>query len=71
MIIDKLREIMQLQNNIKLDDLEYTAKREKHYNFCKYSLSIVFLRDIHEGNLSLEDADKEQSQLVNELKDTG
>ena len=36
---------MQLQNNIKLDDLEYTAKSGKH------------LRDIHEGNLPLRDAD--------------
>ena len=27
LIIDKLKEIMQLRNNIKLDDLEYTAKR--------------------------------------------
>ena len=27
LIINKLKEIMQLQNNIKLDDLEYTTKR--------------------------------------------
>ena len=29
LIIDKLKEIRQLQNNIKLDNLEYTTKREK------------------------------------------
>ena len=62
---------MQLQNNIKLDDLEYRVKREKRYNFSKYSIPIVFQRDIHEGNVSLEDADEEQSQFVNELKDMG
>ena len=28
--IDKLKEIKQLQNNIKLDTLEYAAKREKY-----------------------------------------
>ena len=28
-IIDKLEEIMQLQNNIKSDDLEYTVKKEE------------------------------------------
>ena len=38
---------MQLQKNIKLDDLEYTKKRGKHYNFGRYSLPIVFLRDTH------------------------
>ena len=28
-IIDKLEEIMQLQNNIKSDGLEYTVKKEE------------------------------------------
>ena len=69
MIVDKLKEIMQLQNNIKLDDLEYPTKRGKRYNFRRYSLHVVPLRDIHKGNLSLEDADKEQIQLANELND--
>ena len=53
---------MQLQNNIKLDDLEYTTKRGTRYNFSRYPLPIVFLRDIYEENLSLEDADEEQTQ---------
>ena len=30
LIIDKIKEIKQLQNNIKLDTLEYAAKREKY-----------------------------------------
>ena len=53
---------MQLQKNIKLDDLEYTVEREKRDNFNKYSLPIVFLRGIRmrEGNLILENADKEK-----------
>ena len=55
LIIDKLKKIMPLQNNIKLDDIEYTAKTGKRYNFSRYYLSIVYLRDIHEGNFSLED----------------
>ena len=29
LIIDKLKEIRQLQNNITLENLEYTTKREK------------------------------------------
>ena len=32
---------MQLKNDIKLDDLEYTAKRGTQYSFSKYSSHIV------------------------------
>ena len=63
----KLKEIEQLQNNIKLEDLDYTTKRGKKYGFSKYSLAIAFSRDLYEGNLSLEDAHKEQSDLVEKL----
>ena len=42
MVVDKLKEIIQLQYNIKLDNLVYTTKTEKH-NFSRYSLPIVFL----------------------------
>ena len=71
---------MQLQNNIKLDYLEYTAKQKqkknkkkkwKRYNFSKYSLPTICLRNIPEGNLPLQDVDEEQNLLVNESKDMG
>ena len=56
---------MQLQNNIKLDDLEYITKREKRYNFSRNSLPIVFKRHTQgEGNLSLEDTDEELIPLA-------
>ena len=45
----KLREIVKLQDIIKKFDLNYKSKRGKTYNFGKYSLPIVFLRDIYEG----------------------
>ena len=61
LIIDNLKEIKLLQNNIKFD--ESKIKNEKHFSFSKY------LRDIHEGKLSFKDADKEHIQLVNKLKD--
>ena len=32
---------------------------------------MFFLRNVHKESLSLEDADKKQSQLVNKLKGTG
>ena len=33
LIIDKLKEIMLLQNSIKLDDMQFKKKRGKPYNF--------------------------------------
>ena len=54
LICDKLKEIVNWQDIIK------KKKNWKVYNFSKYSLRIVFLRDIHEGHLSLKDADDEQ-----------
>ena len=34
----------------------------------KYTLPIVFIKDIYERKLSLEEADNEQYNLVSELK---
>ena len=56
-----------MQDIIKIDELHYKSKRRKVYNFNKYSLLIVFLRDIHEGHLSLED-DGHQSNFAAKLK---
>ena len=39
-------------------------KNFKKYIFGKYYLPIVLLRDIHEENLTLNDADEEESMLV-------
>ena len=55
-------------NVIKSGELDYKSKTEKKYAFSKYSLPIVFLRDILEDNSTLTDADEEQSKLVNILK---
>ena len=66
LIINKLKEIKEIQNNIKLDDLEYTRKRRKNNDFSKYK------RYMHEESFSLEDADKlDQIQLINKFKDVG
>ena len=65
----KLKEILELEDIIKKDDLNYKSKHRKIYNFSKYSLPIVFLRDIYEGHLSIERPDNKQSNFANELKD--
>ena len=56
-----------MQDIIKTNELQYKSKRKKVYNISEYYLPIVFLRDIHEGYLSLEDADDEQCNLVAKL----
>ena len=38
----KLKEIVELQDIIKKDDLNYKSKQGKAYNLSKYSLPIVF-----------------------------
>lgn len=43
-------------------------KGGKTYNFGNSLLAIDFLRDIHEGYLSLEDPDNKQSNFSIELK---
>ena len=58
-----------MQDITKTDELYYKSKCRKVYNFSEYSLPIAFLRDIHQGYLSLKDADDdEQSKFTNRLK---
>ena len=68
MVSDKLKEIGNLQDIIKTDNLRYKSKSRKVYDFSKYSLLIVFLRDIHDGHLTLKDADDEQGNLAAKIK---
>ena len=59
---------MQLQNNVQLDE-----KEENVITVVDTLYLLFFLRDMHKGNLSLEDAHKEIQlatiQLANKLKD--
>ena len=67
LICAKLNKIVNWQDIIKKDIVNYKLKRGKTYNFWKYSLPIVFLRNIQEGYLSLEDADNKQGNFDNKL----
>ena len=52
LIINKLKEIIKLQDIVKTDELYYKSTCRKIYNFSEYSLPIFylfFLRDIDEG----------------------
>ena len=68
LIRTKLKKIVELQDIIEKEDLNYKSKRRKNYSFSKYSLSIVSLRETHEGNFSIEKANNKQSNVANELK---
>ena len=57
-----------MKDIIKTDELYYKSGRKNTFNFGKYSLPFVFLRDIHEIYLLLKDANNEQSKFANELK---
>ena len=57
-ISNKLKKIIELQNNFELDKLNY-----KNYDFNKISLSSIFLSDIYTNDLSIENDDNEQSDL--------
>ena len=61
-----LKEIVKLQDIISTNELHYKSKRINFYNFD--NILAYFLRDIHEGHLSLEDADEEQSSFAAKLK---
>ena len=54
MIRDKVKEIVNLQEIIKMDNLRYKSKSRKVY--------------IHEGHSSLKDADDEQSNFGAKIK---
>ena len=58
LISNKLKEIIEVQNSIELDKINY-----KNYIFNKVSLSSIFLRDIYPNNLSVENSDDEQNDL--------
>ena len=50
LIKDRIKEIIYLQNSIKLNDLDYSPTKGNH-NFSNYSLRTVLLIDMHQGNI--------------------
>ena len=64
LIINKLKKIMQLQNNVKIRPSRNVQQKEENVTFC-------FLRYLNKVNLPLENAEEEQTQLANWLKNMG
>ena len=67
MIKDRTTEIIVIQSSLKINYFNYSSTKNG-YNFSKYSLPTVFLRDIYERRLLINKADEEQSISYNEIK---
>ena len=56
-----------MQSSIKLSNLGYLTSGH-NYNFNKYSLLAVLLKNLHDGSLTPQNADVEQTMFTRELK---
>ena len=64
----------QVQNYIKLNELGYVTKNEKHYDFTEHLLPIVFsiyiyIYILYERILSKKNGTKQQTKLFSQLND--
>ena len=57
LVLAKLKEIVELQDIIKKDDLNYKSKGRRTYYFSKYLVPIGFIGDVHEVHLLIKGAD--------------
>ena len=62
--IDKIKEI---ENSIDREKLIYKSNKYT-YDFRKFQTIRTFGKDIYEGKITLEEADKDQSDLLNDIK---
>ena len=63
--LDKIRKI---EDTIDREKLVYKASGNT-YDFRNFQTIRTFAKYIYEGEISLEEADKNQSDLLNEIKD--
>ena len=62
--IDQIKEI---EDTIDKEKLLYKASGNT-YDFRKFKTTRTFGKDIYEGKITLEEADKNQSDLLNKIK---
>ena len=62
MIINKLKEMKELQHNKMIQNIQ---QKEKNIMVSVNIYYLFFLRDMHGGDLSLKDAADEHYQLIN------
>ena len=67
LFIVELKEIKKITKYYQIKWVRFYNKSVKHCEFKVYSWTIVFLRDIQEGTLSIKDADKNQFKISSKL----
>ena len=65
--IKELNKIKEIEDTIDKEKLVYKASGNT-YDFRKFRTIRNFGKDIYEGEITLEEADKDQSDLLNEIK---
>ena len=62
-LLTNFKKIIELKNDTEFDILDY-----KNYGFNKVSVPFIFLKDTCTHDLSIKDADDEQSNLFKKLR---
>ena len=63
----KLDKIKEIEDTVDREKLVYRAS-EYTYNFRNFRTIRMFDRDIYEGKITLKEADEDQSNLYNEIR---
>ena len=64
----ELNKITEIEKNVDREKLFYKTNKCK-YNFKKFETIRTFGEDIHDGEITFEEADKDQSNLANKTED--
>ena len=64
---EELNKILKIEKNVDREKLVYKASGNM-YDFRKFQTIRTFGEDIYTGKITLEEADKNQSDLINEIE---
>ena len=65
---EEFNKIKEIEKNADREKLFYQSNKNK-YNFKKFQVIRVFGKDIYNGEITLEEADKDQPKLVEKIND--
>ena len=64
----EFNKIKEIEKNVDREKLFYQSNKNE-YNFKKFQIIRVFGKDIYNGEITLEEADKDQPKLVKKIND--
>ena len=65
---EEFNKIKEIEKNVDREKLFYQSNKNE-YNFKKFQIIRVFGKDIYNGEITLEEADKDQPKLVKKIND--